>query len=1024
VSGLGELRTRLPLRQWAERAFPPGTGRRDAARLGRQITVDGARYARRLQLLWGMARRPHPREPRYREWFNANAARVEDLLVQLDLATERGLSVDATVVIDATRARADGASALADTHRSLEAQTVAGWRTLAVAAGDAVTSSALLAGDPSGWILFLEAGDLAEPDLLFQVAAVALDDPEIDLVSWDDDELNSSGVPSQPRIHPSWSPEVLLGANYLGRSFAMRRHLVAAALQRLDASHPEAAPLALVAPGAGDGRWWRLLLAAELTEDRTKRVPRVLVHLDRRPDPRPDESLAVMTEHLERVGRPAELSWEHGTVRVRWLLPEAPHVTVVIPTRHNRPLLSTCLPSLARTDYPSFDVVVVDNGGHTIDHEQWYEANGAGLDLHVLWWSQPFNYSAVNNLAARESRGDVLVFLNDDTELRDPGWLRELVGWAVQPEIGLVGAQLIGPDGTIQHGGVILGLSGFADHLFEGMAPHQESLVGSTDWYRNTLSVTAACVAVRRDVFERIGGFDERFVLCGSDVVLGLDARFLGLRSVVTPFAGVAHLESATRDTHVPESDFFASYWRYQKWLFGGDPYFSPSLSLSSREPRFKAAGEPTPRERIAAPLRRDFTVFRQQNDSAEAAWLADISHADASLVAEVAALHAEHRARFAPKTVNWFLPELDSPFYGGVATALRIADHLATHHGVQNQFVVAAAPNEPYFRSALGAVFPSIANSPISFCSATEGSGLELVPYADVSIATLWTTAYTVAHFRRTKRKFYLIQDFEPGFYPAGTAYALAEETYRLGLYGICNTHRLMAIYRKYGGRGGSFLPAVDREAPATAVDWRLGVFSAEGRRPLDHDGPVTVFIYARPGHIRNCWELAEQAIDRVKQRFGAQVRVVTAGSWARPEDVGRGIDHLGLLDYRDTGELYRRCDIGVALTVSAHPSYLPIELMAAGVPVVAFDNPAGDWILHDGVNSRRCHQTVDGLAGVIGELIEDPQQRVRLGAAAVETIEARHGSWAGALNGIYDLLSDPEAVDEAWSDPDGLSV
>ncbi len=351
-----------------------------------------------------------------------------------------------------------------------------------------------------------------------------------------------------------------------------------------------------------------------------------------------------MAGHLERLGRPADLSWSRGVVRVAWHLADPPRVTVVIPTRHNRELLSTCLPSLARTDYPSFEVVIVDNGGHTVDHDEWYRAHAAGLDLRVLWWTQPFNYSAVNNLAAAEATGEVLVFLNDDTELRDPGWLTELVGWASQPDIGLVGVQLIGPVGEIQHGGVILGLNGFADHLFQGMEPHSDSLMGPTDWYRNTLSVTAACVAVRREVFERIGGFDERFVLCGSDVVLGLDARFLGLRNVVTPFTDVRHLESATRSTHVPESDFFASYWRYQKWLFGGDPYFSPSLSLSSREPHFQAAHEPTPREMIAGPLRRDFTVFRQVNDSAEASWLADQCRADESVVAGVRALHAEHR--------------------------------------------------------------------------------------------------------------------------------------------------------------------------------------------------------------------------------------------------------------------------------------------------------------------------------------------------------------------------------------------
>ena len=157
-----------------------------------------------------------------------------------------------------------------------------------------------------------------------------------------------------------------------------------------------------------------------------------------------------------------------------------------------------------------------------------------------------------------------------------------------RPEIGLVGAQLIGPDGEIQHGGVILGMNGFADHLFQGMAPDSPSLLGPTTSYRDVLSVTAACVAVRRSCFEQLGGFDERFELCGSDVALGLDAVIAGLRNVCTPFTGVHHLESATRGNVVPPADFFASYWRYQRWVTAGDPYFSPSLSIDV--PRADAA--------------------------------------------------------------------------------------------------------------------------------------------------------------------------------------------------------------------------------------------------------------------------------------------------------------------------------------------------------------------------------------------------------------------------------------------------
>ncbi len=191
-------------------------------------------------------------------------------------------------------------------------------------------------------------------------------------------------------------------------------------------------------------------------------------------------------------------------------------------------------------------------------------------------------------------------------------------------------------------------------------------------------------------------------------------------------------------------------------------------------------------------------------------------------------------------------------------------------------------------------------------------GASLESVPEADVAIATLWVTAYAVAHFPHAKRKFYLVQDFEPMFYPASTLYALTEESYRLGLYGLCNTDNLRQIYDgDYGGKGMSFTPAVDPT-----------VFHARGRVERMPEDPATVFVYARPGHWRNCWELASLALEELKDRLGDRVRIVTAGSWAVPEGGFGGMHHYGLLDYRATGELYRT----VRRRAGAHGQQAPV--------------------------------------------------------------------------------------------------
>jgi len=839
------------------------------------------------------------------------------------------------------------------------------------------TAAAIASADPRQPALVVMAGDLVEPDLFFRVADAFWQNPELDLVHWDDDLVH--GDDTSPRFRPEWSPDTLLSANYLGRSFALR------------AGHWS---------GFVDARsataWWDLVLNLELDRFQVQRLPLLLARLASRPDPTPLGGERVVQRVLDRRGWPATAVAGDDAVHLRWELPRWPSVSVVVPSRFNQAMLGPLFASLERTQYPSWDLTVVDNSDDPAK-DRWYGTWMDRLPLSVQSWDEHFNYSRVNNVTARGTSGEVLVFLNDDTRVLDPRWLQDLVGWATRDEVGTVGLQLINGEGLIQHGGVVMGIDGFAGHLFAGDRPGGDTMIGHRNWTRNTSAVTAACVAIRRDRFESVGGFDERFDLVGSDVVLGLDMLLSGYRNVCSTGTSVEHLESITRGDSDITVDMYASYWRYQRWLAGGDRYYSPNLSLVHGAGALRPADEPTPLERVLPALGRSYGVFRQSMSEAEAYHFAELCRVGDSIVDEVVTAHAAVEGHRPVRTVNWFLPEFDNPFYGGINTILRIADQLRRDHGVENRFVVLAGPNEAWYRSSVRAAFPELADVPMVFVPSVSDEELAAVPPADAAIATIWHSAFAVARAPQQVRRFYLVQDFEPAFYPAGTMYALAEETYRLGLYGICNTEPMATMYReRYDGTGTWFLPAVDRSVfhPPT-----------EPRR----DGPLRIFLYARPGHWRNCWEIASLALRDIKAAYGDDVHIVTAGSWARPEDLGQGIEHLGLLDYRETGELYRRCDVGIALTVSEHPSYLPIELMACGVPVVAFDLPEAYWILQHGVNALRARQTVEGLREQLEKLVTDAELRQRLAAGALRHIDAHHSDWHAALASVHGILEDP---------------
>ena len=255
-------------------------------------------------------------------------------------------------------------------------------------------------------------------------------------------------------------------------------------------------------------------------------------------------------------------------------------MAVIIPFRDQAALTVSCLSSLEEDPgYPISEVVLIDNGSTEPETRELRRRLEDRAATRVIDYPGAFNWAAINNEAAATCDADMLLFLNNDIEATCEGWLRALVEQAQRPEVGAVGARLIYPDGKLQHAGVVLGLGGLASHLFIGMPKDQNGYFHWDAVVRRYSAVTAACMLVRRSVFEELGGFDETFAVGFNDVDFCIRLGRAGYRVLFTPHAELTHYESVSRGLSGFYDDYQEFLRRWTEVLREGDPYYDPNLS-------------------------------------------------------------------------------------------------------------------------------------------------------------------------------------------------------------------------------------------------------------------------------------------------------------------------------------------------------------------------------------------------------------------------------------------------------------
>lgn len=454
-------------------------------------------------------------------------------------------------------------------------------------AGTAWRSTALEAD--ADWIAPLAAGVRLAPHAL---AALVLSlNPRTQLVYADHDTLDAHGRRCDPVFKGDFDPEFLLAVNELLPLVLFRRDVLCAALAEPEGCEPGAPAPAL------RQLWHALALraTAHAPAESVRHVPHVLAHVPAAPHPAaaPTGSTEAVRHHLQALGRRAEVrddGW--GGCEVRFAAPDPlPLVSVIVPTRDHLGLLRRCLEGVLRnTDYPALELLVVDNRSREPATLRYLDSLAADPRVLVLRDDAPFNYSALNNLAAGHARGELLLLLNNDTEVIEPGWLRAMAAHAVRPEIGAVGARLWYEDYTLQHGGLVVGLHGVAGDPHPRLPRGEPGVQGRAVRLQSCSALTAACLLVRRSVYLDAGGLDaERLAVAYNDVDFCLKLRLRGLRNLWVPQAELLHHESRSRgrDDQGERARRLAAEREAmrQRWgqVLDADPYYSPNLALEGR---------------------------------------------------------------------------------------------------------------------------------------------------------------------------------------------------------------------------------------------------------------------------------------------------------------------------------------------------------------------------------------------------------------------------------------------------------
>ena len=768
----------------------------------------------------------------------------------------------------------------------------------------------------------------------------AVKEENADIIYSDQNIIDSQGRGRDPLYKPDWSPDLLLSQMYIGHLLGFRKSLF-----------EEVGGFRSKFNGSQD---YDLVLRMIEKTDRIVHVPAVLYgwrdipsSTAANPQSKPyaqTAGLMAIQEHLDRtLGEGKAIAKETEDLfvyDVRYIMEDTPLVSIIIPTKDHVELLADVIASIyEKTTYNNYEILILNNNSEEEKTYQYFEkVQKEHSNLQVIEASYEFNWSKLNNHGIREAKGDVFIFMNNDMSVITEDWMDRLVEKAVQQGKGVIGGLLLYEDDTIQHAGVVVGICGYADHIYKGMKPvHYGSPFISPMVTRNVTACTGALMAVSRKTIEKIGNFDEDFIICGSDIELCIRASNRGLENIYDPHVKLYHYESKSRDSYIPPVDFEMSEFFYRMYTEEGDPFYNKNLDYTNVIPKV------TSNQQF---VRKESDIMRFINNSNKETLMSD-SEVQIPEIFEF----QFRKSEFKEKRLNLLVPSINPEHvFGGISTALKFFDELLEKSGYASRLILTdAAPSRAALKS-FEEKYRLVKSS--KDCEDRH----QIVPYNsrygasipvsenDIFVFTGWWTAYcTQTAYAKYEREegikpnpfIYFIQDYEPGFYPWSSRYLLADSTYRSQYQQIVvfNSNLLYEFFKK---EGYSFYKEYSFD-PVLNAGLKKVLLSYEGK---EINKKKKILVYGRPSTERNAFALVVASLREFVDRMDNidDWEIVSAGEYHDSVDLGKGkrLVSVGKMSIEEYGKCMLETYAGISLMSSPHPSYPPLEMSEFGVKVI----------------------------------------------------------------------------------------